>query len=398
MTQAVHHQELETEGRKESSDDELLSFLETFLHQLQVQSGVIKEEDIGSHPDELIRRSLKGLLDSLSGDGEPPLREVIVKLPNVRKHIDATHLADLIARAVQYIFRMKDDTSYLKFTDDNWRSFYSSLLPEQVSDISYILVHKEVATHVLTRYRGLSALNTFFYQQTQTPLKIADIGCSLRYGLRDSVKVTMKEEELHSFVDLTDGKVIKSLLLAEKPAFSYALGIDIQPPDFDWVAACAYYSKYDETRKGLQQYRNQLDADERGGVPIHCMTADIAEESTVLEIQSSDVPKFDIIYGSMVLYQLSKKMRVHAISNINTLLQPNGVFAELTFKNTRNWFLPWNAITTVRFKNGAIFTEPYQWLEWDSSRCGSVRPGKDYELVNDCIRGVKYHHQKGDHE
>ena len=215
-----------------------------------------------------------------------------------------------------------------------------------------------------------------------TELRVADIGCSLNFGLRASVKGKILQTDLDTLTDTTTDQIILNSLKSRKPPIEYALGIDIQEPDFEWVAACAYFSKYDENRKTLQKYRDLIEKDIHNGVPIHGMVGDISNDETVTRIQANQMHDFHILYGSMVFYQLSPEMQLRAFHNVSSLLAENGLLAELTFKNPNNWFLPWNTTTTLRFKENGALSRPYQWLDWDSSRCAVVKEGDDFQEAN----------------
>jgi hypothetical protein len=367
----------------ESVEGNTTNFLQKFLYQLEIQSGATETKDVsGSHPDLLIRNCLKGLLFFLTSNSDSKLSEVIGGLSQTRKHIDATHLADLIARSVQYLFRQQKDNSYLLFTAQQWELYFSSLTADKVKKLEGILTNKEVATHVLARYRSLAALDFQYFQQVAEPLRVADIGCSLNFGLRASVKGKILQTDLDTLTDMTSDQVILNSLKSRKPPIEYALGVDIQEPDFEWVAACAYFSKYDDNRKTLQKYRDLIENDIHNGVPIHGLVGDISNDETVKKIQANQMRDFHIMYGSMVFYQLSPEMQLRAFHNVSTLLAENGVLAELTFKNPNNWFLPWNTATTLRFKENGALTRPLQWLDWDSSRCSVVKEGADFQESN----------------
>lgn len=369
---------------KERFLDSNENFYLVFLQQLEIQSGVseVKEEGSGSHPDALIRTCLKGLLQTLSGRKNEALATMLRNLPQERRHMDASHLADLIARAIQYLFRQNQDSSYVDFDADQWEHYFTTLTEAQVATIREILITKEVATHVLARYRSLTALDVLYYQKKRMPLRVSDIGCSLNLGLRAAVKGTILQKDLSNFTDRTAHQLILHALKAEKPPIDYALGIDIQEPDFDWVTACAYFSKYDENRSTLQGYRDLIEQDTHNGFHITSIVGDITDAQTIQTIQTEHCPNFNVMFASMVLYQLSPSMVNSALHNIKNILAPDGLFAELTFKNPRNWFLPWNTVTTVRFKEGDELSQPYQWLEWDNSRCTIVQEGKDFQEVN----------------
>lgn len=382
----THFPEISSFSLKEDS-----TFFSTFLRQLEIQSGTLQilDEETGNHPDILIRNCLKGLLVCLIADKNKKLTRMIVSLTEEDRHLDVTHLADLIARVIQYIFRKNSDTSYLQYTCEQWEEYFCSISSEKVTHIRELVMSKEVATHVLTRYRGLSALSFLFYQQVNTPLKIADIGCSLNFGLRAAVKGTTLQRELDTLQDMTEDHIVFNSIKSRKPSFEYALGIDIQQPDFEWVAACAYFSKYDENRKILKRYNDLIQKDKNKGVPIHSMVADISSEQTVALIKNKHTSNFHIMYASMIMYQLSKTDVQHTLKNISSLLDEQGIFVELTFKNLKNWFLPWNTVTTVRFKEDNSLSKPYYWLEWDSSRCNSVQPSRDFQAVNLRLANLK---------
>lgn len=359
-------------------------FFTHFVHQLEVQSGVVHSdlEASGSHPDSLIRECLKGLLVCLTLEKNPLLTAMLQGLASEQKHIEPTHLADLIARAVQYIFRKNNNITYLRFSSKEWQDYFCSLSLEEVTEINQVLMEKEVATHVLARYRGLAAVSFLYFQHTKKPLRIADIGCSLNFGLRAAVRGTILQRELDTLNDMTGDQLLLHSVKAKRPVIEYALGIDIQEPDLEWVAACAYFSKYDENRKMLKRYLDLIQKDSDNGSPIYSLIGDISDTSTATKIAKTHTKDFHVMYGSMVMYQLSKKMAAQALQNINTLLANQGMFVELTFKNPQNWFLPWNTVTTIRFKENGALTKAYHWVEWDSSRCLSVRESEDFQEVN----------------
>lgn len=361
-------------------------FYSSFINQLKIQSGNIEDgSGEGAHPDETLRTCLKGLYRSLTKDANPFLKRLISELPQKRNHIDSTHLADLIARCVQHMFRTADDPSYLNYSESEWQQYFKNLSSDKLDELSDLLVNREVATHVMSRYRGLAAISHLRTQALNSPVAVADIGCCLNFGLQAAVKGFTIEDDLGPFTDLTPDELILNSLQARQSQYAYALGVDIQEPDFDWVLSCAYFSKYEKNRETLLRHKRLLETDQSNGIPIHSLVADIASENIVSQIKELGAPKFDIIYASMMMYQLSPTTQETALKNIHHLTQSDGVFVELTFKNPQNWFLPWNAVTTVRFWHEQGFSKPLQWVEWDSSRCLVAQEGKDYERVNSLL-------------
>src|SRR5690606_23135661 len=130
----------------------------------------------------------------------------------------------------------------------------------------------------------------------QEPLDIADIGCSLNLGLRASIRGYMLRQDLNNFEDGTPNNFIDNLLRKQRPEFSYALGIDLQEADFEWVASCAYFSKYDENRELLSRYWNQLKQDKSKNLQIHEYTGDILSKKTTDDILIMHPQKFHIMY------------------------------------------------------------------------------------------------------
>ncbi|MDQ5951120.1 MAG: hypothetical protein QG639_397 [Patescibacteria group bacterium] len=359
-------------------------FYESFLQQLEIQSGVGEStsDSSGSHPDPLIRKCLEGLLLSLTFRKNHQLAAMFQSLSDEEKHLEPTHMADLVARAVQYIFRSKDDSSYMQFTLDDWHKFFQSLSEMEINQLREIVLSREVATHVLARYRGFAALNFLYSQQISRPLRVGDIGCSLNYGLQATVTGGVWQPGVDSLNDMSRDQLLLNSLQAKTPPYEYALGIDIQEPDFDWVAACAYFSKYDDNKNMLGKYKTLVEDNQNSGIPVHTMVGDISHPGIIDTIRRQHTPNFHLMYGSMVLYQLSSEMRERALQNISNLLGTNGMFVELSFRNPDNWFLPWNTITSIRFKEGTELSRPFDWVEWDSSRCLQVKESQDFDEVN----------------
>jgi len=367
-------------GAEKSHEDR---FIAEFIQQLEIQAGKSQDENAKPHPDAGIQQFLGGLHMMLQ-QGDSDLRRMISILPQTRKHIDAAHLTDLIARAVQFRIHQGNDSDlqahYANFSELQWVRFFHQISanPEELARLQTQLETRQVATHVLDRYRAFAALTNTIGRGKA--LSVADIGCSLNWGLHAVAKNLLPSDE--PLNDHTRNQDVLKKLQGERKKLSCALGIDVQEPDFDWVVACSYFSKYPQTEAKLRKYQRELRVDQQNGTPIYTMIEDVTAESALVRIKQFQPQGLDAIHASMVLYQFSEPMYRQALQNVRELLNPNGVFLELTFEDKDNWFVPFGALSLIRFKEeDGELSQPLKWLRWNSSRCQEVKEGEDFEEV-----------------
>lgn len=348
-----------------------------FLRHLHLQGGLV-DDGRDRHPDLGIAQLCKGLATFLVEDNSDQFAHLIENLSRSR-HLDSGHLVDLIARVIQYIFRSKDDASYVNFSAEDWQQYFATLDQDTLERIYQLCSELNVSTHVLTRYRGLAALMDITAAQRTNESIVVDIGCSANLGLA----TVLTAENMNAVIpplthDATPGTIFARQSTRTLHNGSRGIGLDVDTITDEWAAACAYYAQYDTTAQGYKAAKKAISA---SNIQPETWVADISDPSIVDRILQS-TGQVDCFHASMVFYQLSPEQFQAALKNIEQLLKNGGFLIELTFVDPTNWFKPDNVQTLVRIMRAdGRLSEPLQWLIWNNSRCTQVKPGVDYKQV-----------------
>ncbi|MFC1626644.1 hypothetical protein ACFL1P_00405 [Patescibacteria group bacterium] len=377
----------------ENAEEEVISYDKErytgVLQQLELQSRELGE---GGHPDIGIRNFNAAMHQILRSEEESDLSGVIKDTLKKRTHIDPTHFVDLLARSMQYTLRRNGITDYAAYDGDQWADTIQKIAssPIQREMLSQQLETRSVATHVVERYRGLTAV----LSAMGGPLRVADIGCSRNLGLPACL-----EHELllgdstgngNNLTDNTPGNVVEQLIRARNFTFSRAVGVDKQDlrtgDGLDWVTACAYFTKFNivqDTYRRIQERANGSHA------IVQTRVADMTQgnvQELVATLQGETQRPLDIMHSSMMLYQLSDIHQGQVLHTVNESLREGGLFVELTFDNSENWFGKiGNIVTTVRQKQDGHLSQPLTWIRWDNSRCRIAEPGEHFVEVNQSL-------------
>lgn len=337
-----------------------------------------------NHRSLAIREFNLGFIECITDVG---FDRLIEKIEGKRVDLDHLHLVDLLARAFQYKLRAQNRLEYVHFSKDDWVRYFKSLTHQDLEEIATLVEAKSVATHVPSRrYRAMGALCAALAQKKGL-LRVADWGCSLNLGLPAILAPGYLMGEV-GLEDGTPGQIVTQLLLENGVGFERAVGVDKQESEFAWALACVYFSEYDQTKLDLEQDMQSLAPYRKGIITVQ---ADIAAdgvhgEELVHRLRGAEDKCLDVIYASMVMYQLSGEMKQKAWANAEKVLcAEHGVFMELNFRDEKNWFKKWNAASTVRFMHHGKLGPTLEWLVWDSSRCAKVKAGRDFARVNSMI-------------
>jgi hypothetical protein len=366
-------------------------FLQQIVKHLEYQSGLV-ESEAGAHPDPQIRAFNKGLLAYLQSGSDFDFLVALARIyrqQSARQASDSGHFVDLFARSIQFLHRNRGNSDYVSFTADDWATYFETTIAHELDELEKILTERQVATHVISRYRGLAAALVVRQQKTKQPARVVDIGCSLNVGLPMSLFPQMLLNMVQpALVDHTPDESIQRALQTPQIVCEHAIGIDLHLPDLHWVAACAYFSQYD---LHMQQLNTAIEFLRTVQVPVFSSVGDVTNPQLVSVVKSPNGNSPDIMHAAMCLYQLSDIKREQALRNIATALAKDGLFIELTFIDPHNWFRPWNVHTTVQVKqkNGTL-SQPLQWLVWENSRCGQVKVGSDFKQVRKLL-GLERH-------
>ncbi len=353
--------------------------LNKFLHHAQIQS-LKKSQGSGGHPDIAIRRFNRAVI---TASVQPSFRKFLETIISRRPLITPDHLIDLFARTAQYILRNEGVTDYAVWSKKQMTGWLTHLTSEQKQKfLDIITVRKyNVATHIPERYRGLGALSQYLHQKINEPVKIADIGGSGGLGPQSVIFAkTLRENTSNNLPEMTDntpGQLVINGIRANHISFCRAVNLDVQPVDWEWIYACSYFSKYEESKSKLEKTRTILANFSDYSLNI---TGDITSPAILNKLKK--LSPFHILHASMTTYQMSPKDYKITLTHANALLRENGIFMELTFEKRANWFKDWNVISTIRIKSRGKLTKPLIWLRWDKSRCNKVRPGNDFAKVN----------------
>lgn len=341
----------------------------------------------GSHPDPQIRAFNRGCRSLIEKD--ETFAAHIANIGVDRPTADVRHLTDLLARTAQFMMRKEGNVDYTTYTDTGFCEWLSALSGDRFGNFLGLLRERNVATHIPERYRGLGALSSLLCQNLGRGLRIVDVGASGNLGLPAVLEPQYLLRDSsgngYNLIDETPGQVVLTGLQRNQVRFERALGIDVQTLDFEWIFACAYFSKYDQvklelTRDALRLHRHGIRT-ERADIAAHHEGREELRR-TVLEATQDPL---DVIHASMVMYQLTPDAQQCARGNIGEMLREEGLFVELTFEDPKNWFKDWNIISLVSQKQRGTLTSPKQWLRWNNSRCGRVVAGNNHEEVNRLI-------------
>jgi len=349
------------------------------IEHLYLQSGL----GDGAHPDAGIRRFNTALSSYIKKEPSSPFVQKVQQIFLSRPGMSSDHFTDLLARSAQFAFRREKNVDYVAFSDDQWKSELFSLNPSdgRLNEFFRQLNERNVSTHIVERYRGLFALAHLQHR----PVSLIDVGCSRNYGLPACLVPSTLFSVNRPLLDNTPGQIF-SLVPNEPIQANTLVGIDATTltdgEGLEWVKACAYYEAYERSSETFDLLDSVLNGSKQR---VLTMVANVAQVPRMtidrMRDAGADGP-YDIIHASMMMYQLDPYSRANVLMFAGQMVTPDGMFVELTFDDPSSWFgKSNNVITTIRFKDGDDFTPPYQWLQWDNSRCNTVQAGKDFSFV-----------------
>jgi hypothetical protein len=283
-----------------------------------------------------------------------PLAEALRR----RGWTDSFHLLDLSYRAA----------NLLNIDRIPWPDFFSALCADAYSDL---VATRNVATFVPERYHGLAVVVERLYRVDKRPVRVADWGCATNLGLRYTAA---PEVLLEDAVDPRAGTGWLRRALGRDPVpLADPVGVDtMNLTDEDWrswAAACAYTSSdTDDPPAGVVPRRVVLDV----GRPF--------TRSQVAALRA------DVVHCSMISNQLSTTQYRALLRNAAAVLPSGGLVVELVFIRQHMLGASWNTATRVRVRDSSgALGKPLTWLSWESSRCQAVRPGPDFQAVEEAL-------------
>lgn len=284
-----------------------------------------------------------------------------------REWLNPTHIADLLFRAAMFCNPYRQP----------WYDFLAAMDFEQVTYYATILATRNVATFIPARYRSLAALASHIAPYKPLGLRVTDWGCSLNLGLRYVLQPYLLLGSEDGLIPPLENHMddIVALLSKRELALKDAIGIDIMDLSteewIDWTNVCSY---------GMQRFSVE---DIKHDTPLELAVADVTKDPFDLKLSGR---LFDIVHVSMMTHQISPSNYSVLLRNAALLLDTDGIYVELTFRIPNVFYQPRNTVTQIRFRlpDGSL-SDPYTWLEWDTSQCRVVWPGKDFAKIEQCI-------------
>ncbi len=255
------------------------------------------------------------------------------------------------------------------------------------------LLEKDVQSNVVERYKAAKLVMSLLQNQLGAAPSMLDIGCSRNHGLKKlklnlpfkPIKCAVKTlgQMPSAFLDRLLNETLQSGL-----SLSSCTGMDVVPlsvgMDAAWAKSCSFYPSelLHEATVAEYDYLDKLHL--RG---VNFVEGDIANcQSTLLNSQ-----KFDVIFLSTLLYQLTPDERAKVRRNVTHFLTEDGIIvyqdystidstdSSLEFEN--NWFsrvFPYRTI--IEFRTGGE-QQLYEMFRWSNGRCETWIPGKDLSAI-----------------
>ena len=334
-----------------------------------------------THPDPSLREFYFASLDVYRED--KTFKNVLDRVMLKRTDIPAKHFVNLLYRAVQYILLFEKSVEGLAgFDRPRWTAELKSILSSQAHLQTYqeLLEKESTQTTIYQRYAGPKAAILSIFGNRE--VSVADLGCGLNLGLPGI-------EQNHPFMPIEDHSPSKKItsLVGESINLKNGISLDLVNPikKKTWALACGFYpgelSNLPETGKLCDLLWSQT-------------KTSFVQESllNVSKIwKAKKLPKFDVAITSTVLYQLGDKDREKAMREIRKILKVGGVviindFVEVNHKIS--WSVDWfkkdsqsNYRTVVLQAIKGGFSQPMEFIVWNTGRCKVAYPGKDFKNV-----------------
>lgn len=335
-----------------------------------------------SHPDTCIREFYLATLEVLSQPNSP-LSQLLEEVLSSRPEISAKHLANLLYRAVQYIFIFKQKRLNFNFASHKkpeWVAELDRLTPSSKSHelLKKLLIEKSTQTTIYQRYAGPKALLSILFGNR--PITILDVGCGLNVGLPG---LCLKEQFL-SIEDKTPFHQFSNFLKAPLN-ISGGWACDTKDPiqNKNWALACGFYPGELGNFSQFSRFVDRVWSNS----PISFVQEDVLN----LDLHHLGGHPVDAVIASTVLYQLAPKSRRTALRNTLSLLNEGGyliindfVTVDIKVKWGASWFSQngkSNYRTVILQKKKWGFSLPRTFVSWNNGRCRTAYPGKDFDKI-----------------
>ncbi len=358
--------------------------MNTDYQQKLIQEIITQTDSNSGHPDPSIRKFYKAVMACYQPGTQ--LYRVINSTITSRPSITPIHLATLLPRAAQYALRKNNITDYTTYNIKTWKNVISDLIASS-PDFNYALNNfNNSATRPQSRYRALAAIAAAISAHSHDGLIIHDWGCSLNMGLAGLLTRKFYANEISRPIsDHTPNQTIQKWIEHDNLNITKGIGVDIVMPDVDWIHACEYFINYDKRTKFFHSIKNPL---LNKSLPLQFISADISNEilphlSPINQLSKS--PNRQIIYMSMVLYQLSLQNRKQAFTNALQILNDQDILITLDYVNSAIRFAGQNIKVNIYIKKNNQFSRAYEWIKWTDATCQEAFPGVDFELTNQLL-------------
>jgi SAM-dependent methyltransferase len=221
-----------------------------------------------------------------------------------RPLLEKEHLIFLVFVSLQYLTNFRYDESYAFKTHlRNDLQFYSK-------EIEGLCASRNVCTNVPERYVGLQIISSILFHNSQSPLTVIDIGCSLGLGLM----------ALNTPYFLDNIEIHRTLLPAVKmqPMFNKVIGIDVQKPDIKWLQA----SYLPEAKSKRNKVKQVYDSINNTPPPVTILKGDALNIEDISELSKGCA---DLVWISNTCYQVEGDVR-RVIRGVQSLLKPRGIW------------------------------------------------------------------------
>jgi len=339
------------------------------------------EKQGNNHPDLSLRGFYKALLELI--ETHPKTKNYLVEALSKRTDVETTHLVNLAYRAMQFVLIYEHEKKDMgEYTYEIWKEVITNLMDNEKTYTIIIekTLKENTQTNIYQRYAGPKAILSKLYGTKK--IDVIDVGCSQNIGL-------MGLELHYPFMQIKDHTKSKELtkLLNNDLNIKNATGIDIEDPSkkLGWALACRFYPKelkqFDMEEQMIRFFKNQ-------SKNTKFIKESVLKLSKLWEKQKFQ--KVDAVVTSLILYQLPEGLKEKAIEEIGKILKDGGVLIINDFVKVNShikWNVPWfengqsNYKTIVLKKTKDTFSEPLEYILWDSGRCQEAYPGKDFNNI-----------------
>lgn len=275
------------------------------------------------------------------------------------------HFSWLLSRCYQYLFvtHFENGWSRLATLDyEEWYSAIQTIHTRHLAELHDLCTQKIMATFLENRYAAFGAVLAELLDHYEVDTStIVDLACSVNLGA------------ILPFYPTFAPRVERSVPLGERPLSKSLpgtiVGVDIQPIDLHWIAAC-YWPLYVASMLGEFAAINEFIS--RSGVAVQFVKADITDPSFVA--RSGLVASTGVVNSSLVQYLLSQEMRDNLRQSAALLLKEGGFFVETdAFTPGQSLAEPLAVETRVsRLRNGKL-SEPLTVMRFAGD--STLKPG-----------------------